>query len=55
MTDPYQEQEQEIAEALRRMEGGMGTTEDVAILKCALGMTPKPKQTPKLNEHRQPF
>lgn len=44
----YQEQEREIADALHRMETGMGTTEDVAILRCALGLSPKPRQVPPL-------
>ena len=44
MTDPYQEQEQEIADALQRIERGMGTKEDAAILASALGIKTKPKQ-----------
>ena len=46
MTDPrlYQEQEQEIADALQRIERGMGTTEDVAKLRTALKQQLPPRE-----------
>ena len=57
MTDQrlYTEQEQEIAEALQRMDNKMGTKEDLAMLRCALGLQAKPRPIPNINATEKPF